>query len=80
MPPTTRPPLGTSASNDYDLLLIEATALAYRIAEQLANGEFPPGLHWGHVGDMRETVTALRAISDRIFLEGEYAPAQAADR
>jgi len=71
---TPRAPIGTSATDDYDRLLIEATAIAYRIAEQLANGEFPKGLHWGHVGDITETVKGLRAVSDRIFAEGEYAP------
>jgi hypothetical protein len=72
----TRKPIGTSASADYDRLLIEATAIAYRIAEQLANGEFPKGLDWGNVGDMAETVKGLRAVSDRMFAEGEYAPAE----
>ncbi len=70
----TRPPVGTSAGADYDRLLTEATAIAYRIADQLANGEFPKGLDWGHVGGMGETVRGLRAISDRMFAEGEYAP------
>jgi hypothetical protein len=70
----TRPPVGTSASADYDRLLTEATAIAYRIAEQLANGEFPKGLDWGHVGDMSETVAGLRVVSDRMFHEGEHAP------
>jgi hypothetical protein len=69
-----RTPVGTSASEDYDRLLAEATAIAYRIAEELANGEFPPGLNWGHVGDMTETVRGLRQVSDRMFAEGEYAP------
>lgn len=73
---TTRKPIGTSASADYDRLLIEATAIAYRIAEQLANGEFPKGLDWGNVEDMAETVKGLRAVSDRMFAEGEYAPAE----
>jgi hypothetical protein len=71
---TTRAPIGTSASADYDRLLIEATAIAYRIAEQLANGEFPKGLDWGNVGDMAETVKGLREVSDRMFAEGEHAP------
>ena len=71
---TTRAPIGTSASDDFDRLLIEATYIAYRIAEELANGEFPKGLNWGHVGDMAETVKGLRTVSDRMFLEGEHAP------
>ena len=65
--------VGTSASADYDRLLTEATYIAYRIAEQLANGEFPKGLDWGNVGDMAETVKGLRQVSDRMFVEGEYA-------
>ena len=69
-----RPPVGTSASADYDRLLIEATAIAYRIAEELANGEFPKGLDWGNVGDMTETVRGLRQVSDRMFSEGDDAP------
>ncbi len=71
---TTRAPIGTSVTDDYDRLLIEATAIAYRIAEQLANGEFPKGLDWGNVGDMAETVKGLRVVSDRMFGEGEHAP------
>ena len=70
----TREPIGTSPSDDYDRLLIEATAIAYRIAEQLAHGGFPEDVNWGNVGDMAETVKALRHISDRMFAEGEYAP------
>jgi len=70
----TRPPLGTSANADFDRLLMEATAIAYRIAEHLANDSWPQGLSWGHVGDMAETVKGLRAVSDRIFAEGEYGP------
>jgi hypothetical protein len=54
--------------------LIEATALAYRMAEHLAHDSWPEGLNWGHVGDMAETVKGLRAVSDRMFAEGEYAP------
>lgn len=69
-----RPPVGTSASAAFDRLLSEATAIAYRIAEELANGEFPKGLDWGDVGDMAETVAGLRQVSDRMFGEGEYAP------
>ena len=72
----TRAPVGTSASADYDRLLTEATAIAYRIAEELANGEFPKGLNWGNVGDMAETVRGLRQVSDRMFAEGEFAPAE----
>jgi hypothetical protein len=72
----TRAPVGTSASVDYDRLLTEATAIADRIAEELANGAFPKGLDWGNVGDMAETVRGLRLVSDRMFGEGEHAPAE----
>lgn len=64
---------GTAATARFDALLDEAIRLSERIHESLANGEYPAGLNWGHVGDMAETVKGLRSISDRIFLEGEYA-------
>ena len=34
----------------------------------------PDTLNWGHVGDMVETRRMLKAIHDRLFAEGEYAP------
>jgi hypothetical protein len=64
---------GTAASERFDKLLTEATALAYRIADELANGAFPKGLDWGDVGDMAETLAGLRRVSDRMFKEGEHA-------
>ncbi len=67
------PAIGTSASEAFDSLLIEAIDISGRIATELADGQFPPGLHWGHVGDMAETVKGLRAVSDRMFAEGEHA-------
>ena len=70
---TTRP-VATSANQAFDRLLDEATTIANRIATELADGEFPRGLDWGHVGDMAETVRGLRAVSDRMFAEGEHAP------
>ena len=55
-----------------------ARELANRIADHLTElelgNERPAGLHWGHVGDMTETVAGLRAVSDRMFGEGEHAP------
>lgn len=60
---------GTAASHDFDRLLAEAIDIARRIADELANGEFPTGLDWGDVGDMAETVRGLRAVSDRLFAE-----------
>jgi hypothetical protein len=73
--PMTRTPrsVGTSADEAFDRLLAEATAIATRIAHELADGAFPEGLDWGHVGDMAETVQGLRAVSDRMFAEGEHA-------
>lgn len=71
---TTPAQIGTSASAAYDRLLIEATYIAYRIAEQLANAAFPEGLDSGNVGDMAETVRELRQVSDRMFGEGEHDP------
>lgn len=70
----TAKPTGTSASEAFDRLLAEAIDISGRIALELANGQFPAGLHWGHVGDMAETVKGLRAVSDRMFAEGEHAP------
>jgi hypothetical protein len=70
--PLTDKPIGTSASEAFDSLLIEAIDISRRIATELADGQFPPGLHWGHVGDMAETVKGLRAVSDRMFAEGEH--------
>ena len=64
---------GTSADAEFDRLLAEAIAIAARIAHELADGELPDGLDWGHVGDMAETVRGLRAVSDRMFAEGEHA-------
>ena len=64
---------GTSAHAEFDRLLAEAIAIAARIAHELADGELPDGLDWGHVGDMAETVQGLRAVSDRMFAEGEHA-------
>jgi hypothetical protein len=66
--------VATSANEAFDRLLTEATAIARRIATELADGEFPRGLDWGAVGDMAETVKGLRAVSDRMFAEGEHAP------
>jgi hypothetical protein len=40
---------------------------------------WPEGLRWGDVGDMAETVRGLRAVSDRLFAEGRYAPAAVPD-
>jgi len=55
-----------------------ALALVERIHDGLASHDVSPDpeeISWGHVGDMAETYIALRQISDRLFGEGEYAPA-----
>ncbi len=66
--------VATSANEAFDRLLDEATTIASRIATELADGEFPRGLDWGHVGDMTETIRGLRDVSDRMFAEGEHTP------
>ena len=64
----------------YKRTLHTARELADRIADLLSETErelgteLPAHLHWGHVGDIGETVHGLRAISDRMFDEGEHAP------
>ena len=67
-----------TAAQAYERNLKTARELANRIADHLAELELgndrPAGLHWGHVGDMAETVNGLRAISDRMFHEGEHVP------
>ena len=73
MTTTKATPTATSASAEFDRLLLEATEIAGRIHDRLADGEWPDGLDWGDVGDMAETVRGLRAVSDRMFTEGEHA-------
>jgi len=67
-----------TAAQAYERNLRAARDLAKRIADHLAEMELgnvrPEGLHWGHVGDMAETVNELRVVSDRLFGEGEHAP------
>ena len=69
----------SSTSPEFDQLLLEAIDIAGRIHDRLADGEWPEGLDWGDVGDMAETVRALRAVSDRLFAEGGYAPTEVSD-
>jgi hypothetical protein len=54
-----------------------ALALLERITAALENHDDPPAdeINWGHGGDMAETRKSLQALSDRLFAEGEYAPA-----
>ena len=69
----------SSASPEFDRLLLEAIDIAGRIHDRLADGEWPEGLDWGDVGDMAEAVRALQAVSDRLFAEGSYTPAEVPD-
>ena len=69
----------SSASAEFDRLLLAATEIAGRIHDRLADGEWPAGLDWGDVGDMAATVGGLRAVSDRMFAEGEHAEPVAPD-
>ena len=69
-----------TAAQAYARNLRVAHELAGRIADLLSEMELelgndlPAHLHWGHVGDIGETVNGLRAVSDRLFAESEYAP------
>ena len=55
------------------MLKEEAERLARRIMENLNDDSEPEGVHWGHVGDMARYRDGLRAVSDAMFTEGEYA-------
>ncbi len=67
-----------TAAQAYERNLRTARELADRIADHLARlelgNERPAGLHWGHVGDMAETVKRIRSASDLMFGEGDDAP------
>ena len=69
----------SSASPEFDRLLLEATDIAGRIHDRLADGIWPEGLRWADVGDMAEAVRQLRSVSDRLFAEGRYAPVEVPD-
>jgi hypothetical protein len=69
----------TSASPEFDRLLLEAIEIAGRIRDRLADGIWPEGLEWGDAGDMAQTVRELRAVSDRFFAEGSHAPPEVPD-
>jgi hypothetical protein len=55
-----------------------ALALLGRITVALGDHHVPPTdeINWTHAGDMAETRKSLQALSDRLFAEGEYAPAE----
>ena len=73
------PVTASSATPEFDRLLLEAIEIAGRIHDRLADGEWPEGLRWGDVGDMAEAVRELRAVYDRLFAEGRHAPAEVPD-
>ena len=64
----------SSATPQFDRLLLEAIEIAGRIHDRLADGLWPDGLRWGDAGELAETVRELRVVSDHIFAEGEHAP------
>jgi hypothetical protein len=64
----------SSASPEFDRLLLEAIEIAGHIHGRLADGIWPEGLRWGDVADMTQAVRELRAVSDRLFAEGTCAP------
>ena len=76
---TTTTVTATSANAEFDGLLLEAPEIAGRIHDRLADGEWPAGLDWGDVGDIAATVQGLRAVSDRMFAEGEHAGPEVPD-
>ena len=69
---TTRTALAAYMEN-----LTAAQTLALDILGALDNHDTAPAedINWGHVGDMAEIRKELQAISDRLFAQGEYAPA-----
>ena len=69
----------SSASPEFDRLLLEAIEIAGHIHDRLADGMWPEGLRWGDVGDMAEAVRDLRALSDRVFAEGDYTESEVPD-
>ena len=69
----------SSATREFDRLLLEAIEIAGRIHDRFADGMWPEGRRWGDVGDMAKTVRDLRAVSDRLFAEGKHAPTEVPD-
>jgi hypothetical protein len=72
---TTKP----TALDAYMAAQASALALVERIHEAIENHDTAPApeeINWGHVGDMNETRRELQAMSDRLFAQGEYAPAE----
>jgi hypothetical protein len=56
---------------------LDALALIERIHEGIESNDLVPApeqINWGHAGDMNEIRRMLQEISDRLFIEGEYAP------
>ena len=59
--------------------LTEISAILARLQSAVDDhmGIAPENVNWGHVGDTAQIASQLRAISDRLFHEGEYADAAA---
>lgn len=66
-----------TAAEAYAAAQADTLALLRRIEAELASAQrsAPASLNWGHVGEALERRRALTDISDRLFQEGEYAPA-----
>ena len=66
-----------TAAQAYQRNLTEARRLADLVSDYLTAVELgdarPQDLHWGHCGDMFETVQGLGEIADRLYGTGEYA-------
>lgn len=73
MQPTTE-----TATQAYARTLRAARDLADRMADELARlelgNEQPGRIDWGTVEEMAEILKRIRAASDLMFGEGEYAP------
>ena len=68
------------ALQSYESVVHAAQALATRISTQLdeMDGHAELGaIYWGDVSDATDVTKALQEISDRMFLEGEWARAPA---
>lgn len=69
----------TTRTADQAYMAERTVALAFltRTTEAIENHDDAPAqdINWGHVGDMAETRKTLGALADRLFAEGEYAPA-----
>ena len=73
MPTTTK----RTALEAYMAAHADVLALIERIQVAIENHDTAPApedINWGDASSMTETAKSLKAISDRLFVEGEYAP------